>query len=71
MEVNTEEIKSTESVEVKCKCGSKRKGKRIGVGTKVVLRRKFNCENRKSGYGSTGGGVAAIEDEVQVWELQF
>ena len=56
---------------MKCKCGSKRKRKRIGVGTKVVLRRKFNCENRKSGYGSTGGGVAAIEVEVQVWELQF
>ena len=47
------------------------KGKRIGVGTKVVLRRKFNCGKRKSGYGSTGGGVAAIEVEVHVWELQF
>ena len=47
------------------------KGKRIGVGTTVVLRRRFNCGNRKSGYGSTKAGVAAIEVEVQVWELQF
>ena len=39
--------------------------KSISVVTKVVLRRKLNCRNRKSGYRSTGAGVAAIKVEGQ------
>ena len=39
--------------------------KGISVGTKVVLRGTFNFGNRKSGYRSTGAGVAAIKVEGQ------
>ena len=39
--------------------------KSISVVTKVVLRRKLNCSNRKSGYRSTGAGVAAIKVEAR------
>ena len=40
--------------------------KSISVVTKVVLRRKLNCRNRKSGYRSTGAGVAAIRLKVRL-----
>ena len=39
--------------------------KGISVGTKVVLRGTFNFRDRKSGYRSTGAGVAVIKVEGQ------